>query len=152
MVTAAAGEYACAQAWATLTAAHTRIAGLLADSLARQCGVTINDFEILLRLDQAGNVGHGDALRLGELQSAVPITQPALSRAVARLGGRGWLARSAAPGDGRGVLIAMTPAGREILRQAIPVHASTIRSALLDRLSETEQAMLTEVLHRVVAS
>jgi DNA-binding MarR family transcriptional regulator len=68
------------------------------------------------------------------------------------MAGRGWLARSAAPGDGRGVLIAITAAGREVLRQAIPVHARTIRSALLDRLSEAEQALLADVLRRVVAS
>jgi DNA-binding MarR family transcriptional regulator len=147
-----AGEYACAQAWAALTAAHAQIAGQLAGALARHCGLSINDFEILLRLDRASEGEHRDALRLGELQSAVPLTQPALSRAVARMAGRGWLARSAAPGDGRGVLIAITAAGREVLRQAIPVHARTIRSALLDRLSEAEQALLADVLRRVVAS
>ncbi len=146
-----AGEYACAQAWAVLTAAHAQISGQLAGALARHCGLSINDFEILLRLDRASEGQHRDALRLGELQPAVPLTQPALSRAVARMAGRGWLARSAAPGDGRGVLIAITAAGREVLRQAIPVHARTIRSALLDRLSEAEQALLADVLRRVVA-
>lgn len=160
------GDYACAQVWAALTVAHAQIAGQLAGALARHCGLSINDFEILLRLDRASadlagadrasadrasTEEHGDALRLGELQSAVPLTQPALSRAVARMAGLGWLARSAVPGDGRGVLIAITAAGREVLRQAIPVHARTIRSALLDRLSETEQAALADVLRRVVA-
>jgi DNA-binding MarR family transcriptional regulator len=150
------GDYACAQAWAALTAAHAQIAGQLAGALVRHCGLSINDFEILLRLDRASadpasTEEHGDTLRLGELQSAVPLTQPALSRAVARMAGLGWLARSAVPGDGRGVLIAITAAGREVLRQAIPVHARTIRSALLDRLSETEQAALADVLRRVVA-
>ncbi len=146
-----AGEYACALAWAALTAAHARIAGLLAGALASRCGLTINEFEILLRLDQARDDGQPDALRLGDLQSAVPLTQPALSRAVARMADRGWLARSATPGDGRGVLIAITTAGRDVLRQAIPVHASTIRSALLDHLSDTEQALLADVLRRVAA-
>ena len=51
--TATAGEYACARAWAALTAAHARIAGKPSTALARACDLSINDFEILLRLDHA---------------------------------------------------------------------------------------------------
>jgi DNA-binding MarR family transcriptional regulator len=139
-------DYACARAWAALSAAHVLISGLLTDALARSCGLAINEFEILLRLDRAA-----DGLRLGELSPAVPLTQPALSRAVARLADRGWLSRAGAPEDGRGVLIVLTPAGREVLGRAIPVHARTIREALLDRLSPAEHDVLTEALSRVVA-
>jgi hypothetical protein len=46
------------------------------------------------------------------------------------------------------VLIAITAAGQEVLWQAIPVHASTIGSALVDRFSETEQAALADLLRR----
>ena len=49
---AAGGEYSCARAWAALTAAHARIAGQLSAALDEACGLSINDFEILLRLDQ----------------------------------------------------------------------------------------------------
>jgi DNA-binding MarR family transcriptional regulator len=144
---AAHDEYECARAWSALTAAHARTAGQLSAALARQCGLTINDFEILLRLDRSP----GPGLRLGELNSAVPLTQPALSRAVARLADRGCLSRSGAPQDRRGVLIAITPAGRELLGRAIPVHASTVRDVLLSRLTPAEQDVLAGVLGRVVS-
>ncbi len=78
-------EYSCAQAWAALSAAHARIAGQLADALAHRCGLSVNEFEILLRLHGAA----GARLRLGEVNEFVPLTQPALSRAVTRLAGRG---------------------------------------------------------------
>ena len=143
-----ADEYACAQAWAALSAAHARVAALLADNLSRSCGLTVTEFEILLRLDRAP----GRRLRLGELNSTVPLTQPALSRAVTRLSGRSWLTRTGAPEDGRGVLIGLTEAGEEVLRQAIPVHARTIREALLDQMSAPEQQMLAEVLRRVASA
>ena len=141
------GEYECARAWSALTAAHARTAGRLSAALARSCGLTINDFEILLRLDRAP----GPGLRLGELNCAVPLTQPSLSRAVARLAQRGCLSRAGAPGDGRGVLIAITQAGRDLLARAIPVHASTVREVLLDRLTPGEQDLLARALSRVVA-
>jgi DNA-binding MarR family transcriptional regulator len=140
-------EYACARAWVALTAAHARVSGMLASALARECGLTINEFEILLRLDQAGDRG----VRLTELLTAVPLTQPALSRAVARLAGRGLLARAGAPGDGRGVLIMLTKAGAESLRTAIPVHAQVIRDALLAKVSPGEQDLLAEVLGRIAS-
>jgi DNA-binding MarR family transcriptional regulator len=144
---AAHDEYECARAWSALTAAHARTAGQLSAALARQCGLTINDFEILLRLDRTA----GPGLRLGELNSAVPLTQPALSRAVARLADRGCLSRSGAPEDRRGVLIAITPAGRELLSRAIPVHASTVRDVLLSRLTAAEQDVLAGALGRVAS-
>jgi DNA-binding MarR family transcriptional regulator len=145
---ASADEYACARAWVALTAAHARLARLLAAALARECGLAINEFELLLRLDQAGPAG----LRLGELLSAVPLTQPALSRAVGRLAGRGLLVRAGAPGDGRGVVILLTEAGRQSLHAAIPVHAEVIRTALLDQLSRAEQDMLVNVLGRIASA
>jgi DNA-binding MarR family transcriptional regulator len=139
------GEYECARAWSALTAAHARVAGRLATALARRCGLTINDFEILLRLEHEGS------LRLGELSPAVPLTQPALSRAVARLADRGCLSRSGDPRDRRGVRITIAPAGRDLLRAAIPVHAATVRAELLDQLTPAEQDLLTRALTRVAA-
>jgi DNA-binding MarR family transcriptional regulator len=142
---AAHDEYECARAWSALTAAHARTAGQLSAALARQCGLTINDFEILLRLDQAPPPG----LRLGALNPAVRLTQPSLSRAVDRLERRGWLRRAGAPDDRRGVLASITPAGREVLRHAAAAHAEAIRDLLLDRLTPDEQELLARALTRV---
>ncbi len=141
-------EYACALAWAALTAAHGRIAERLGARLAESCGIGITDFEILLRLASVPPPG----LRLGELGPAVRLTQPALSRAAARLARRGWLSRADAPDDRRGRLVAITPAGRETLRRAVPVHARTIREFLLDPLTPAEQDLLARALSRVAES
>jgi DNA-binding MarR family transcriptional regulator len=138
-------EYSCALAWTALSAAHARIAGQLAGALARDCGLTSNEFEILLRLHAAP----GRRLRLSEVNASVPLTQPALSRAVTRLAERGLVARAGAPDDGRGVLVILAPAGADALDLAIPVHARTIRAALLDRLTPAEQELLARTLGRI---
>lgn len=140
-------EHACARAWSALTAAHTRVAGLLAVALQRACGLTLTDFEILLRLGAGHGAGAGQ--RIGELAGAVRLSQPALSRAVARLADRGFLTRSGSPADARCVLITLTPAGRDILAAAAGVHARVISEALLGRLSPDEQELLARVLARV---
>jgi DNA-binding MarR family transcriptional regulator len=139
------GAEACARAWTTLTAAHARIADHLTSALARHCSLSINDFEILLRLEPAPPPG----LRLGDLRSAVRLTQPSLSRAVTRLAQRGWLARASVPDDGRGVLISITQDGRQVLRRAVGVHAQTIREFLLDPLTPAELDLLARALARV---
>jgi DNA-binding MarR family transcriptional regulator len=141
------GEYSCAQAWAALTAAHAQVIGRLSAAL-QVFGLSINDFEMLLRLDAAaGLVPAGQ--RLGDLHAAVRLSQPALSRAVARLADRGWLTRSGNPSDGRAVLVTLTPAGRSVLAAAIPVHAAVIRETMLDQLTSAEQEMLSHALSRV---
>jgi DNA-binding MarR family transcriptional regulator len=139
------GTDACARAWTTLTAAHARIAGQLTIALARHCSLSINDFEILLRLEPVPPPG----LRLGDLRSAVRLTQPSLSRAVGRLSRRGWLVRASAPDDGRGVLISITQDGRQVLGRAVGVHAQTIREFLVDPLTPAELDLLARALGRV---
>jgi DNA-binding MarR family transcriptional regulator len=145
---AAHADHDCARAWAALTAAHARIAGQLSTELARSCGISINDFEILLRLEPVPPPG----LRPGELSTAAPLTQPALSRAVTRLSDRGWLQRANAVNDRRGILIAITPAGRAILGRAVPVYARTIRERLTDPLTPAEQDLLARTLSRIAAT
>jgi DNA-binding MarR family transcriptional regulator len=140
-----ADEYACARAWAALTAAHSRVTSRLGGALSRACGLSINDFELLLRLGRTPRAG----LRLGELNSAVRLTQPSLSRAAARLERCGWLRRSGDPDDRRGVLVTITPAGQEILRRAAGVHAEVIRELLLDRLAPAERDLLARALTRI---
>ena len=138
-------EHACAQAWAALTAAHALVTEQLSAALTTACGLSINEFQILLRVDRAADPG----VRLGELCSAVPLTQPSLSRAVARLERHGWLHRAGAPGDGRGVMVTITAAGREVLGRGSTVHAQTISELLLDRLTADEQDLLARALTRV---
>jgi DNA-binding MarR family transcriptional regulator len=138
-------EYTCAQTWAALAAAHDRVAARLTAALSQRCTLSVNEFEILLRVHRAP----GWRLRLGELNDSVPLTQPALSRAVTRLAERGLLARAGSPDDGRGVLIVLAEAGQDALARAIPVHAQAIREALLDHLSADEQRLLADVLRRV---
>jgi DNA-binding MarR family transcriptional regulator len=143
--TGAQDAQACAQAWAALTAAHALVSEQLGAALDRTCGLSINEFQILLRADRAPAAG----VRLGELRSAVRLTQPSLSRAVARLERHGWLHRAGAPGDGRGVLVSVTASGRAVLAQGSTVHAQTISELLLDRLTPDEQDLLARALTRV---
>jgi DNA-binding MarR family transcriptional regulator len=138
-------EYACAQAWTALSAAHSLVTEHLTAALNQACGLSIHEFEVLLRVAHAADGG----LRLVALSKMVCLTQPSLSRTVARLERQGWLLRAGAPGDGRGVLVSITGAGREAAARGVAAHAGTIRSLLLDRLTRDEQELLARALTRV---
>jgi DNA-binding MarR family transcriptional regulator len=138
-------QYACAAAWSALSAAHALVTDQLGAALTESCGLSINEFELLLQVSRADEPG----LRQGLLGCSVRLTQPSLSRAVARLERHGWLRRSGAPGDGRGVLVTITPAGREVLGRGARIHAQIIRRLLLDQLNPDEQELLARALARV---
>lgn len=74
-------ELQCARAWVALHAAHTLVAKRLSAALATCRGLTINDFEVLVRLERA----EPERPRLTDLNQAIALSQPALSRLVARL-------------------------------------------------------------------
>ena len=71
---------ACARAWQTIRLAHDRVAQRLAAVLTGECGPANNEFDVLLYLRS-----HADAaVRISALAEWVSLSQPALSRLVAR--------------------------------------------------------------------
>ncbi len=74
-----------------------------------------------------------------------------IRRLAARLHRQGLLRRSGDSADRRGVVVAITPAGRRALRRAVPVHARCMREVLVDRLSPAEHDLLADVLTRIGA-
>ena len=94
-------------------------------------------------------LGHEDLLRIGALLEAVPLSQPALSRLVARLVERDLVVRTTAADDGRAVLVRLTETGRDLADRAINVHAQSVEEVLISRLTEREQTSLLTTLDRI---
>jgi DNA-binding MarR family transcriptional regulator len=80
-------------------------------------------------------------LRLTDLTSTEQLKQPAITSLVAKLEREGLVSRRPDPRDGRAVLLALTPAGEEIVRSR---HADRLArlSRLVDLLSEEERSVL----------
>ena len=136
---------ACARAWQTLRLAHDRVAQRLGAELARECALAINEFDVLLHLRSRAP----EPVRISALLEAVSLSQPALSRLVARLEARGLLARSEAEGDGRAVVVHLSDAGSALIDRAIEIHARAVHETLTGKLSDTERASLLRTLRRI---
>jgi DNA-binding MarR family transcriptional regulator len=136
---------ACARAWQTLRMAHDRVAERLTAELEGECNLALNEFDVLLYLRTRAR----DEVRLNLLLDAVTLSQPALSRLVARLEERGLIARSKNDEDGRAVVVHLTPSGETLTNCAIEVHARVVHETLTSKFTEGEQAALLKTLSRV---
>ncbi|MEA2513057.1 MAG: hypothetical protein QOJ59_2544 [Thermomicrobiales bacterium] len=136
---------ACARAWQTLRIAHDRVAHRLGAELSHECSLAINEFDVLLHLRMHAN----EDVRVGALLESVLLTQPALSRLVARLEARGLLARSEATDDGRGIVVCLTETGAALIDHAIDVHARVVHKTLTSKFSDAEQAALLRTLSQI---
>jgi DNA-binding MarR family transcriptional regulator len=137
----------CALAWQTLRMAHDRVAQRLGAELSGGCGLAINEFDVLLYL--RSHTHPKEQVRIGALLEAVPLSQPALSRLVARLEARGLLARSEAEGDARAVAVCLTDTGTALLERALVIHARVVHETLTSKFSETERMALLRTLSQI---
>ncbi len=135
----------CALAWQTLRMAHDRVAQRLGAELSVACGLAINEFDVLLFLRSHAQ----ERVRIGALLDAVSLSQPALSRLVARLAARGLLARSEAEDDARAVVVCLTDTGTALIDRALVIHARVVHEALIDKCSETERTALLRTLSQI---
>ncbi len=91
---------------------------------------------------------HG--LRVSELREDVLLTQPGMSRLVARLEGRGLVERVDDPADGRAWRIRLTKAGIEVQRRIGRAHARHVTEAMTRKLGRRELEQLRVLCGRLV--
>ena len=137
----------CALAWQTLRMAHDRVAQQLSAELSGACKLAINEFDVLLFLRSHAHLK--EQIRIGALLEAVPLSQPALSRLVARLEARGLLSRREAEGDARAVVVCLTESGAALIDRALAIHARVVHETLIGKFTETERTALLRTLSQI---
>src|SRR5688572_765796 len=110
-----------------------RLAGLLDQELRpvfAQAGLGNGDFDVLASLRRAGAPYQ---LTPTELAGTTMVTSGAVTKRVDRLVKQGLVERSVSETDGRGRVIALTPAGKEVQERLHPQHLAN-EDRLLDDL------------------
>jgi DNA-binding MarR family transcriptional regulator len=125
---------------------------LLAEALNRQLetdsAVSVNEYEILVRLSETDS----HTLRMSELASSLVHSRSRLTHTVSRLEARGLVERQTCLADGRGVNCVLTDAGFELLKEAAPGHVRAVRRHLVDVLSAEQLTALGEAMASVAAA
>lgn len=102
--------------------------------------ISLREYDVLFTLSTAP-----DGLRLRDLGESSLLSQPSLSRMVERLEDAGWVRRAPAPGDGRGVVVALTEAGAALQREVGRRHVQAIAHYVGGALAGEDLAELTRV-------
>jgi DNA-binding MarR family transcriptional regulator len=100
-----------------------------------------HDYGVLYALSTAPPEG----LRITELREDVLLTQPGLSRLIARLEALGLVERAADPDDGRASRIRLTGAGRDAQRQVGLRHGRHIAQTMTRALSDDQLLQLRDL-------
>jgi len=145
-MTAPAGlDTAEVQAFISLIRAHAAVTRRLDRELVSDHGLTINDYEVLLRLARAPD----RMLRRVDLAQQVLLTPSGITRLLDGLQRCGFVEKASCDTDARVVYAKLTDDGLDRLRTATKSHVASIRSLFCERLSDQELQTLGGLLTRL---
>lgn len=134
------------RAWRAFLTASTAVTAHLNQELIASVGISMHEYEILVRLAEAP----GSRLRMAVLAQNVAHSRSRLTHTVGRLEKEGYVVREACADDGRGVFCVLTPSGRGFLRRAAPIHLDGVRRHVVDRVGRERLDVFTELLENLV--
>ncbi|MEP7024292.1 MAG: MarR family transcriptional regulator [Actinomycetota bacterium] len=122
-----------------------RLAALLTGQLRlvyERYGLSEGEFDVLAALRRAGEPFERAP---GELAAFTMVTTGAMTKRLDRLERDGLVARRSSQTDGRGKVVALTPAGQQLIDRAFTEHMHNERR-LLDQLTAADAAQLESLL------
>jgi DNA-binding MarR family transcriptional regulator len=132
-------------AWVRLLQAHAASTRALSGSLLEQHGLTINDYEALLRLARADE----GRMRRVDLSEQLLLTASGITRLLDGLEAAGYVDRAACSSDRRVVYAVITDEGREKLEEAAESHFAEVRALFEERFDADELKQLADLLGRL---
>ena len=136
------------ETWSALATLLEWLPPALDTQLQRDSELTHFEYGILFALADAPD----RTLRMSALAGYANSSLSRLSRAVSRLEARGWVSRRPDPADGRSTLASLTSDGFARYEQATPGHVSTVRSLVLDQLSQAQARQLRDISRKVMGA
>ncbi len=133
------------EAWVGLLRAHAATTRTLSAELVAEHGLTINDYEALLRLSRAD----GERMRRVDLAAELLLTASGVTRLLDGLEDAGLVERAACASDRRVTYAVLTDAGRQTLEAASKSHLAAVRQLFEERFADEELMQLAELLARL---
>jgi DNA-binding MarR family transcriptional regulator len=133
------------ETFVALVRAHANVTRQLNAQLAADHGLTISDFEVLLRLARAPD----RRLRRVDLAQQVVLTPSGITRLLDGLERNGWVDRASCSEDRRVVYAVITDEGLAKLDEARATHIPQIEDHFGRRLPREELGRLVELLGKL---
>jgi DNA-binding MarR family transcriptional regulator len=130
--------------WRRWLLVQNRIAAELNRQLQTESALSLQDFDVLVRLtDEVPS-----KIRITELAVALGWERSRLSHHIRRMEKRNLIQREECPDDGRGAFVVLTDTGRAVIEAAAPAHVHAVRR-IFDALSY-EQLQMLDMINRKV--
>lgn len=138
-------QSAAVEVFIRLLRGHAATTRELSTELYEEHGLTINDYEALLRLSHE----EGQLMRRVDLAQALVLTPSGVTRLLDGLERSGLVGRGTCASDARVSYAVLTDAGKERLKKASRSHVRSIRALFGELYSEEELRTLAELLGRL---
>jgi DNA-binding MarR family transcriptional regulator len=133
------------RSWRAWLSASQLLNDRLSRELHEQHGLTMADYEILVRLSEVPE----RRMRMSELASVTLSSRSRLSHQIDRMEKAGLVEREVCDSDRRGAFATLTDVGWTTLVAAAPDHVSSVRAHLVDQLTAAEFAALGKACGKV---
>jgi DNA-binding MarR family transcriptional regulator len=134
--------------WGAFLRAHSAITRQLNADLLTAHGLTLNDYEVLLRLYHADYA----MMRRVDLAESVVLTASGITRLLDGLERAGLVEKAACSADARVSYAKLTDAGRRRFEEAAATHLGGVEELFASRFSASELEALAELLSRLPLS
>jgi DNA-binding MarR family transcriptional regulator len=131
--------------WRSWLTASKGLTDQLSRELQEQHGLTITDYEILVRLSESEN----NSIRMSDLATKTLLSRSRLSHQIDRMESAGLIERQTCADDRRGQLAVLTKVGTKALVAAAPDHVMGVRKHLVDLLSDEEYQALGRAAKKI---
>ncbi|HEX2016948.1 MAG TPA: MarR family transcriptional regulator [Solirubrobacteraceae bacterium] len=138
------GDPLAHRALESLLRAESSVRRRLAAELERE-GLSASGFSVLVVLVTAGG-----ELELRAVRRRLRTSKANATEVVSTLQARGLVQRRRLPHDRRAALVALTPAGAEVVRRLFPEHTRRVSDAF-SVLDESEKRSLAEICRKLAA-
>ena len=136
------------RAWRAWIASSQLLLDRLSRDIQVQHGLTMADYEILVRLSEAAD----HRVRMSELADQTLASRSRLSHQIDRMENRGFVSREQCDDDKRGQFAVLTETGWQTLAAAAPDHVESVRSHLVDVLTPAEFAALGVACEKILGA
>jgi len=109
-------------------------------------GISLPEYEILVRLSEAPN----RTMRMAELANHVALSRSRATHTVGRLEAKGIVRREPCDEDGRGVQAVLTDDGFKLLTTAALTHVRGVQEHFVSQASAEEFDAVGRIMNRVV--
>ena len=130
--------------WRALVMGTTLLMDRLDDDLRRHFGISLPEYEILVRLSEREG-----RMRMAQLADSVAHSRSRVTHTVARMERSGLVERCSASDDGRGIVAQLTEVGQAKLVEMAPVHVEGVQEHLITIVDPADLEAVGRVMDAV---